>query len=378
MVDAGGKGLHLLLRGALGYLRNEHRPIIRHDALQLPSFESLADEGFGYETVYVVTPLDGALLDPATIRQRLDELGNSVLVAGDGNAVKVHVHNERPDEVLAYGLSLGQLSRINVENLDRQAQERRQRAAAMAPTAAANGKGPPLVMSGFVPTTSAGAKPIDGLTVIAVAQGHGLARLFGELGVTVVEGGQSANPSAGELAAAIRAAGTDEVIVLPNNPNVRMAAKQAGELMPDVRVSVVATRNAAEGVVALLALDRAGDSSANVSRMSRAAHALQTLQVTTAVRDARIGRRKVKRGQHIVLDPDDGLLAADADRAAAVRAALGKLKPGFELLTFYYGQGVERDDAEQLAAELRPHLDGVEIELVEGGQPHYSFLVAAE
>ncbi len=158
--------------------------------LQLPNFESLADEGFGYETVYVVTPLDGALLDPATIRQRLDELGDSVLVAGDGNAVKIHVHNERPDEVIAYGLSLGQLSRINVENLDRQAQERRQRAAAMAPTAAANGKGPPLVMSGSVPTTSAGPKPIDGLTVIAVAQGHGLARLFGELGVTVVEGGQ--------------------------------------------------------------------------------------------------------------------------------------------------------------------------------------------
>ena len=137
-----------------------------HDVLQLPSFESLADEGFGYETVYVVTPLDGALLDPATICQRLDELGNSVLVAGDGKAVKIHVHNERPDEILAYGLSLGQLSRINVESADRQAQERRQRAAAMAPTAAANGKGPPLAMSGFVPTTSAGPKPIDGLTVI--------------------------------------------------------------------------------------------------------------------------------------------------------------------------------------------------------------------
>jgi DAK2 domain fusion protein YloV len=378
VVDAGGKGLQLLLRGALGYLRDEHRPVMRHDALQLPSFESLADEGFGYETVYVVTPLDGAQLDPVTIRKHLDELGNSVLVAGDGNAVKIHVHNERPDEVIAYGLSLGQLSRINVENLDRQAQERRQRTAAMVPTAAANGNGPPLVVSGSVPTTSAGAKPIDGLTVIAVAQGHGLARLFGKLGVTVVEGGQSANPSAGELAAAIRAAGTDEVIVLPNNPNVRMAAKQAGELMPDVRVSVVPTRNAAEGVVALLALDRAGDSSANVSRMSKAAHAIQTLQVTTAVRDARIGRRRVKRGQHIVLDPDDGLLAADADRAAAVQAALSKLKPGFELLTFYYGHGVERDDAEQLAAQLRPHLDGIEIELVEGGQPHYSFLVAAE
>jgi dihydroxyacetone kinase-like predicted kinase len=377
VVDAGGRGLQLLLRGALGYLRDEHRPMIRHDAVELPSFESLADEGFGYETVYVVTPADGALLDPVAIRQHLDGLGDSVLVAGDGSAVKIHVHNERPDLVIAYGLSLGNLSRISVENLDRQAQARRQQADLPAPTAPSNGKGIDLPMSGFVPATT-GHKPIDGLTVIAVAQGHGLARIFGQLGVTVVEGGQSANPSAGELAAAIRAAGTDEVIVLPNNPNVRMAAKQAGELMPDVRVGIVPTRNAAEGVVALLALDRASDGAANIGRMSKAAHSVQTLQVTTAVRDARIGRRRVKRGQHIVLDPDDGLLAADVDRTNALAAALAKLKPGFELLTLYYGQGVARSDAEQLAGELGPRLDGIEIELVDGGQPHYSFLIAAE
>jgi DAK2 domain fusion protein YloV len=367
VVDAGGKGLQLLLRGALGYLRDEHRPVVRHDAFQLPSFESIADEGFGYETVYVVMPRDGAVLDPVAIRQRLDELGESVLVAGDGSAVKIHVHNERPDEVIAYGLSLGNLSRINVENLDRQAQERRHRAEATAATPT-NGASPDKPISA----------PIDGLAVIAVAQGHGLARLFSAMGVTVVEGGQTANPSAGELAAAIRAAGTDEVIVLPNNPNVRMAAKQAGELLPDVRVSVVPTRNAAEGVVALLALDQSGDSASNVSRMSKAARSVQTLQVTTAVRDARIRRRKVRRGQHIVLDPDDGLLSADVDLAAALRAGLAKLQPGFELLTFYFGQGVERADAERLADELRPHLEGIEIELVEGGQPHYSFLVAAE
>src|SRR5262249_17345800 len=141
---------------------------------------------------------------------------------------------------------------------------------------------------------------------------------------------------------------------------------------------IVPTRNAAEGVVALLALDRAGDTSANVNRMSKAAHSVQTLQVTTAVRDARIGRRRVKRGQHIVLDPDDGLIAADATPASALQSAAAKPKPGFELLTFYYGQGAARGDAEQLTNELRPHLNGVEIELVDGGQPHYSFLVAAE
>jgi DAK2 domain fusion protein YloV len=393
VVDAGGRGLQLLLRGALGYLLDEPRPAASHEAVALPSFETLADEGFGYETVYVVMPQDGAQLDPTGIRRRLDELGESVLVAGDARAVKIHVHSERPDEVIAYGLSLGVLSRISVENLDRQAHASRQRAAeavlatspqalaGAAAAAAANGDGAANGADGateWVPVTAEPARLNNGLAVIAVAQGHGLARLFTELGVTVVEGGQRANPSAGELVAAIRATGSGEVIVLPNNPNVRMAALQAGELLPDVRVRVVPTRNAAEGVAALLALDPGVDGPANVGRMSHAAAGIQTLLMTTAVRDARIGRRRVRRGQHIVLDPDDGLVAAAADQAAALGGAIRKLQPGFELLTFYFGADVERAEAERVAEALRAQLDGVDIELVEGGQPHYSFLVAAE
>ena len=159
---------------------------------------------------------------------------------------------------------------------------------------------------------------------------------------------------------------------------MRVAAKPAGELLPAGKVNVVPTRNAAEGVAALLALDPQATTQANVTRMTKSAHAIQTLQVTQAVRDSRIGRRKVRRGQHIVLDPDDGLLAANGDRADALAAGLAKLNPGFELLTLYYGEDVDRAKAEELADGLRPHLDGVEIELVEGGQPHYSFLVAAE
>ena len=379
VVDAGGKGLELLLRGALAYLHDERIPARADEglAVAMPSFEALQDEGFGYETVYVVTPLDSAVLDPIAIRARLDELGESVLVAGDGSAVKIHVHNERPDEIIAYGLSLGTLSRISVENLDRQAHERRLQAESGVPAVPAQ-REPPDSAPTFVPVT-APAKPLsNGVAVIAVAQGHGIARLFGELGVAVVEGGQAANPSAGELVAAIRAAGADEVIVLPNNPNVRLAAKQAGELLPDVRVNVVPTRNAAEGVAALLALDPDAASAVNVSRMTRAGQSIQTMQVTKAVRDARIKRRKVKRGEHIVLDPDDRLLATGPDLTAAMIDGIGNLKPGFELLTFYFGDGVDRDAAQGLADAIQPVLEGVEIELVEGGQPHYSYLVAAE
>ena len=375
VVDAGGRGLELLLRGALGYLRDERQPMASSDTshFTMPSLDALEEDGFGYETVFVVQPTDGLLLDPGSIRQLLDELGESVLVAGDGHAVKIHVHNERPDEVIAYGLSLGVLSRISVENLDRQAGERRRRG-----DDGSMRDGAPTQTAFSSPLPVSTRSPVGGIPVIAVAQGSGLARLFGELGVVVVAGGQAANPSAGELVAAIRANGGSEVIVLPNNPNVRLAARQAGELLPDVRVSVVPTRNAAEGVAALLAMDANGSATDNVSRMTKAARAIQTLQVTTAVRDARIGRRRVKRGQQIVLDPDDGLLAADGDGAAALIAGLRKLTPGFELLTVYYGDGVDRAAAEATADVLRAEFADVEVELVEGGQPHYSYLVSAE
>jgi DAK2 domain fusion protein YloV len=376
VVDAGGKGLELLIRGALAYMRNDDRlPAANPETQQLamPRFDGLEDDAFGYETVFVVMPPDGAALDPAAIRARLDELGESVLVAGDSRAVKIHVHNERPDQVIAYGLSLGTLSRINVENLDQQAQERRRSSDVRHATDGRH------EAEAAQPVTSPATASSDGIAVIAVAQGQGLARLFAGLGVgAVVVGGQTANPSAGELANAIRATARTEVIVLPNNPNVRLAAKQAGELLPDVRVAVVPPRNAAEGVAALLALDPDATAAQNAARMANAGRAVQSLQLTVAVRDARIGRRKVKRGQHIALGPDDGLLAAEADRTAAVISGVRKLKPGFELLTIYYGAGVELADAEQLAGALRPELDGVEIELVEGGQPHYSFLVSAE
>jgi dihydroxyacetone kinase-like predicted kinase len=295
--------------------------------------------------------------------------------------------------VIAYGLTLGALSRITVENLDRQASEMRH--AGERPAAAGIGLAPPptalQAAAHAVATARAAAITTPGVhaaaqraegggpAIIAVTAGRGLARIFSENGVTaVVEGGQSANPSAGDLVAAIRGTGSDEVIVLPNNPNVRLAAQQAGKLLPDVRVEVVPTRNAAEGIAALLAVDMTASIERNASQMTRAARDLQTLAVTAAVRDARIGRKKVKRGEHIVLGPDEGLLAADRDRTAAVLAAMRKLKPGFELLTLYHGDGVDDAAVAGLREALSTAFPDVEIEVVSGGQPHYSFLISAE
>jgi uncharacterized protein len=370
VVDAGGKGLELLLRGALASVRGEHEPHVSrlpHDIV-LPTLDALEAEGFGYETVFVIVPRDGERLAVDDIRGHLGNIGESVLVAGDANAVKIHVHNERPDEVISYGLSVGSLSRISVENLDRQATAVRER-----------------VQHGVAPAASATTIPRDanapatGPVVVIVSPGRGWTQVFQALGVTaIVEGGQGANPSAGELAESIRGTNAREVIVLPNNPNVRMAAKQAGALTPDVAVEVVPTRNAAEGVAALLAFESDVELKTAAKAMSRAAGRIQTLAVTAAVRDARMGRRKVRRGEFIVLGPTEGLVASDRDRTAAVVAAMSKLKDGFELVTLYRGQGIDHADSETLRDALATRLGGVEYELVDGGQPHYDFLIAAE
>lgn len=365
VVDAGGRGLELLLRGALASIHDEHLPYglkLPYD-IALPTWDALEAEGYGYETVFVILPAADQQLDVGAIRTHLERIGESVLVAGDERAVKIHVHNERPDEVIGYGLTLGTLSRITIENLDRQATDVRERARVSAEQ----------VESVAAPVAH------EGPAVVAVAAGDGLARVFGTLGATaVVQGGQSANPSAGELAEAIRGTAEREVIVLPNNPNVRLAARQAGQLVPDVEVVVVPTRNAAEGVAAMLAFDPDLEARDAAKLMAEASRRVQSLQVTLAVRDARIGRHKVRRGDYIVLGPSEGLIAADPDRTAAVRAGVATLNHGFELLTLYRGRDVDEGAAAEVGGVLSAELDGVEIELVDGGQPHYDFIIAAE
>jgi uncharacterized protein len=373
VVDAGGRGLEIVLSGALGYARGEsvRPPVHEIKDVALPALPAEAEgDGFGYETVYLLTPVDGGRLDVVDIRNRLHELGESVLVAGGEQAAKIHVHNERPDQVIAYGLSLGSLSMVSVENLDRQVERARGVLDRRSP-----GREP---QAPFYRRT---ADDLDrgGPAVVAVAAGAGLARVFEAAGAaSVVQPHRGANASAGELAEAIHATGSENVIVLPNNPNVQLAARQAAELCPDVVVAIVPTRDAAQGVAALLALDPMSSLEHNEGRMAAAATFIRTLRVTAAVRDSRMGRRQVRRGQHIVLANDDQLLAADADRTRAIVSAIGRLEPDFELLTVYRGKGVDDAAAAELADVLRQRFAGVDVEAVDGGQPHYSFLISAE
>ena len=333
-----------------------------------------ADEGFGYETMFLLQPNGSGGLDVDAIRDHLESIGESVLVAGDRRALKVHVHNERPDLVIGFGLSVGALSRISVENLDNQARDVREtRAAAFTERGGDRGTVRDL-------TRRAAAAPVaaPALGVVAVVAGDGLAAIFRDFGVAaVVQGGQSANPSTGELLEAIGDVDAREIIVLPNNPNVVLAARQVAS-MTDQPVTVVPTRNAAEGFAALLALDPGLDAEANAGPMLEAARAIQTLVVTEAVRDATIGGRKVKRGQTIALGPDDGLLAAGNDREKTVLDGTAAFAPGFELITLFYGDGADLAEAEAMARRIGTTLSGVEVEVRHGGQPFYRYLISAE
>ncbi|MFH0750424.1 MAG: DAK2 domain-containing protein [Chloroflexota bacterium] len=387
VVDSGGAGLLRLFEGALACLRGEVAVPTPIRAPRIPSpmpaeFVHL-ETGHGYETVYLVHPFPGQLLDLDRIRAYLVRTGESVNVAGDAKAAKIHVHNGRPDLVLRQALQVGRIVNATITDLDHQTAEVRE-AREAAPGAAPGG---PAGLRSRVPAASGPppAGPRVPLGIVAVVAGDGLAEALTAFGiaderlhVSIVRGGQAENPSAGEILAAITASPGEEVVILPNNPNVKLAAGQAAE-MADRPVRVVPTRNAAEGIAALLEVDPGAGASGNAAMMLEAGRAIQTLLVTEAVRDAVISGRKVRRGQTMALDPDDGLLAADDDHGRAVLAGIAALEPGFSLVTLWYGDGADLADAERLARLVQNAWPAVEeVEVRHGGQPHYRYLVSVE
>jgi dihydroxyacetone kinase-like predicted kinase len=437
VVDSGAQGLYRLLQGALQLVVGRNpTPAVRPtlETAEAAVLVPHADEAFGYETMFLLQAPRGRPLDLDAMRRLLEALGDSVLVAGDARAAKIHVHTERPDRVIALGLELGTLSRITVENLDHQARDIREAraaaftaggpvsapaaagvagqaarttedAAAGAPIGAAAALSADAVASAtggaavavavHAPAGAVAVRAVDDgrpggngvlrvpVGVVVVAAGDGLRQVFEQfavpdhVAVRIVRGGQSLNPSTGELLEAIASLPAEMVLVLPNNPNVVLAARQVVE-MADGQAAVVPTRNAAEGVAALLALDPSEDVEVNVGAMAEAARAIQSIQVTEAVRDARIGDRKVRHGQMIALDPDDGLVAVDADLMRVIVAAVEAFAPGYELVTVYYGEGADLDEAEAVARRIGQAVDGAEVQLVHGGQPYYRYLISAE
>ncbi|MFM2193586.1 MAG: hypothetical protein RLZZ460_256 [Chloroflexota bacterium] len=380
VVDSGGTGLQLILEGianvpsvapSRGAVEAERqnlapRPIAPVAVNQPAEPTETAPTEFGYETVFILSSPTRPL-DLSAIRAHLETIGESVLVAGDETTCKVHVHNLRPDEVLAYGLSLGDVRAVTIENLDQQSAERATGHAAF--NQLADG---PLTTSPRPVASSLGR----GTSIVAVAAGTGLGDILRSAGASqIVHGGQTENPSAAEIASAIAHAGTEFVVVLPNNSNIVLAARQAADLSA-AHVVVVPTRNAAEGIAALLAWDPSLTLEELVPRMEAARAAARTFRVVEAVRDAVVRGVSVKAGQIMALDPVDGIIATGGTDVEAIIAALSGQTA--ELVTLFVGADVSDQQAEEFVNAARSTIAGAEVDLQRGGQPIERVLVSLE
>jgi DAK2 domain fusion protein YloV len=372
VVDAGAQGYLLIVEGATRFLHGQSTRAEPSAATQAPLHMARVAHGdeYGYCTEFVVVGPD---LNLAHIRSDIAALGNSTLVVGEEGIVRVHIHTEDPGRVLSYAAPLGQLHKIKIENM----QDQHDRfvthgEVASTGTTGATALAPPPVL----PATHTAVEGRTG--VVAVAPGDGLAEVFHSLGAgAVVRGGQTMNPSTEEMLAAIDGLPQDSVVLLPNNGNVLLAAGQARDLSKK-RVVIVPARSVPQGMAALVAYSPEAELEANEQAMEQAATSVRTGEVTVAVRDAQLDGLAVHAGETlgllddraVVVGPDrDGVTLDLMERMGAAEA---------ELLTIYYGAEVRQQEAEALATAARGRFDGLEVEVVRGGQPHYPYIMSIE
>ncbi|NIV29765.1 MAG: DAK2 domain-containing protein [Anaerolineae bacterium] len=356
VVDAGGQGLYVILEGMLRYARGERLTIDADLAedMDLHALHLDSEEGYGYDIQYVI---QGEGLNVEEIRATISSMGDCALVVGDTRAVKVHVHSPEPGTPINYGASVGSISRVIVENMQEQYQD--------------------FVLS-KAQQPMAPVEPLSGIGTVVVAPGPGLTTVFESLGASlVVSGGQTMNPSTEELLQAVENTPADEVIILPNNKNIVMAAEQAKSLS-EKQVEVVPTITVPQGISALLALNYQADLATNVRTMIEATEAIETAEITQAVRSVQIDGMEVGEGEVIGLV--NGRLKVKGERPDMVALeALGTMDAKqYEIITLYYGESITADDAQQLADEIAERYPEQEIEVVDGGQPHYHYILSAE
>jgi dihydroxyacetone kinase-like predicted kinase len=287
-------------------------------------------------------------------------MARSVVVVGDDAAVKVHGHTEDPGAVLTFAASLGQLSQVSIANMD----DQRRGFSAMHRS-----------RQDSVPSLPKEAKAI---ALVAVASGDGLRRLFESLGAdVVVDGGDTMNPSVRQLLEAIESCPSQQVIVLPNNKNIVPTAVQAAG-MAKKPATTVASTTIPQGIAAALNYSQEKEFSACVADMETSLSTVKTFRVTQATRSVAIGGLDVKTGQVIGLVEDE-VVAAGEDTAAVLRAALEKagLEEG-QLVTLYWGKGLDEAAARAGLAALKGAFPDAEFELVNGGQPHYLYIASIE
>jgi DAK2 domain fusion protein YloV len=363
VVDAGGKGLFFILEGMLRYVHGQplDAPLLTVQPISAMNLESAMESiepGQDFEVVIDFQP--GAPLDLQNFYGKLEEMGTSIQVGeGDGMyRMHIHVPTEKRYQPIDYIMGLGTVTKVAMENLIAQTE------------------GSAHKSSGDH-TQPANIEPGQ-IAVVTVSPGPGLSRIFASLGAAaVVEGGQTMNPSTQELLAAFENLPTDKIIILPNNKNILMAAQQARDVTVK-QVRVIPTRSIPQGLAAMLMLNPNGELEAVAKKMDKALGSVQTGEITIATRSVEIDGVSVKQGQVIALLDDNLVLAAKS----VEEACLGVLKKAkaadHELITLYYGEELPHAEANQIADRVRASFPGKEIEVQDGGQPHYQLIVSVE
>ncbi len=376
VVDAGGEGLAVILDGWRRWARGEE--IIRTDAAPAVAAVAFADihsdDDFGYCTNFMI---EGDTIPFAQVRETIGDMGRSVVVVGDEQTVKVHIHTLRPGDVLNYAIDFGAITQIEIANMDAQ-------------RAAIHESGSVSAVATREPkeahksatrasSTTATDKETSPFGVVAIAPGAGFADIFRSVNVgEVVTGGQTMNPSTQDLVEAIERLPQKEVLILPNNSNILMAARQAQEFVDKI-VEVIPSRTVPQGIAALLSLNYGRDFAANVKAMTSALSGVRTIEITTAVRNATVDDTEVREGQTIGL-LDDKLIAAGDDQDGVIDKVLESVDmDDAEIVTIYRGEECDEAKGNTLAERIQAaYPDLVSVDIVEGGQPFYDFVIAVE
>ena len=377
VVDSGGAGLMAVMEGALRSLRGE-KIVLDLELKESGAVSALvgerknrgeistADIRFGYCTEFMVNG-DHAFTDDEVdaLRSYLNGIGDSIVCFSDEEMIKVHVHTNHPGEAFEKGLSMGYLSKMKVDNMRLEHHELliedASRIAAMEKLDEEQVKPTERKAFGFV----------------AVCSGEGLENIFRDLGVDqVVSGGQSMNPSTEDLVKAVEKINAEHIYILPNNKNIILAAEQVSSILEDQSITVLRSTTIPQGISALIAFQEEASPEENTENMTESLKAVSSGEITYAVRDTTIDGREIHSGDILFLG-DNGLLSAEKDILSAVREALPKMGEG-EILSLYYGEDVKAEDAEALVSEIQKDNPDLEIELQNGGQAVYYYLLSLE
>ncbi len=374
VVDSGGQGLLEVIRGAYdAFLGKEidYAAIESGSGTKMvkPDQQAETDIKFGYCTEFIImTDKSFADKDETELKAYLESIGDSIVCVADDDIVKIHVHTNDPGLAIQKALTYGQLSRIKIDNMREEHQEKLIRdaekiAAQQIQTAEIKKKKEPRKSVGF----------------IAVSIGEGMNEIFRELGVDyIIEGGQTMNPSTDDMLTAIDEVNADHIFILPNNKNIILAANQAQSLTKDKDIIVIPTRTVPQGITAVISYMPEADVDANLEAMQEAVKNVKTGQVTYAVRDTKIDDKVIHEGDIMGIG-DQGILSVGQSVEETAKDMLSQLvDEDSELISLYYGQDIKEEDAANFAQTVEELYPDIDVDVHMGGQPIYYYILSVE